>query len=288
MKQYTVSTALQPAIQRLRRAGCETPRLDAEIILAHALGKERTWLYIYPQAGLDPAQKNQFLDLIARREQREPVAYITGRKEFFSLEFLVNRHVLIPRPETELLVEKVLQHAKERDTLSISLADVGTGSGCIAVTLAKHLAKAFISAIDISPQALQVARQNVRRHHVTARVALILGDLLRPCKGPFDIIVSNPPYIGRAELAMTPPEVRQYEPRSALAGGQDGLEIIDQLLAQVRETLKPGGCFLMEMGATQSQATISLARGYFPKAKICLQRDLAGLDRILRVERPIV
>ncbi len=281
----TVEIVLETAVQGLIEAGCETPRLDAEVLLAHALDKDRTWLYTHPQEPLTENQVNRFYTLLSRRKRREPVAYITGHKEFFALEFQVNRHALIPRPETELLVEITLRIANERMRAS-TIVDVGTGSGCIAIALAKNLAQVSLLAIDTSEQALHLARQNAAWHGVVDRITFLAGDLLQPLAHPVDLIVSNPPYVSDLELAAASmsPEVSRYEPRLALAGGQDGLEIIRQLLPQAKRKLKPGGSLLIEIGAKQGQAVTQLARTHFPTAKIEVKKDLAGLDRLLAVE----
>jgi release factor glutamine methyltransferase len=280
----TVKDALTEATLRLSKAGCDTPSLDAELLLAHSLTKDRAWLYAYPQKSVDPDQLRTFLDLIRRREQREPVAYLIGHKEFFCLEFEVNRHVLIPRPETELLVETALQIFDCNS--KIDIVDVGTGSGCIAIALAKHLPRAKLLAIDVSNQALHLAQQNARRHHLADRITFLSGDVLEPLAGSVDLIVSNPPYVSQLELAAgsTSPEVSRYEPRLALDGGDDGLDTIRQLLSQAKEKLNAGGVLLIEIGSTQGQAVRQLAKDYFPQAGIEIEMDLAGLDRLLVVK----
>lgn len=322
----TVTNTLKIATQRLAAANCDTPQLDAAVLLAHTLKKDKSWLYLYPHAHLEQSQLDTFFALIARREAREPVAYITGQKAFFALEFVVNPHVLIPRPETELLVETALELARNNNGQSpfqmsqkapgaggypplspsvsgstetlpnenlivdnhnkhLLVADVGTGSGCIAVSLAKHLPQAKIYAIDISVPALQVARQNGLRHGVSSQITFLAGNLLAPVAGPVDLIVSNPPYVGQPALAWpgTMPEVRRYEPRLALNGGPDGLVAIKKLLSQARAKLKPGGSLLVEIGAGQGEAVTQLAKTHFPQAKVQIKKDLAGLDRLLIV-----
>jgi release factor glutamine methyltransferase len=299
---------LKTATQRLAAAGCDTPDLDAEVLLAHTLDKDRAWLYTHPLETLDKNHLDKFYRILHRREQREPVAYLTGQKAFFALDFQVNRHVLIPRPETELLVETAIQivnrrtgeaasgklshHTQcasrplrsDRNTYHFSIADVGTGSGCIAVALAKNIAEASFFAVDASTAALQMARQNAIHHGVAPRIHFLGGDLLQPLTRSFDLIVSNPPYVSHSELSATSPEVSQYEPRLALTGGQDGLEIIRQLLPQAKEKLKPGGSLLVEIGATQGPAVTRLAKRHFPEANVQIKKDLAGLDRLLVVE----
>jgi release factor glutamine methyltransferase len=285
VESYQVRDILTTAVKRLTKAGSDTPQLDAEVLLAYSLNKDRSWLYLHPEANLQEAQQHLFFDLVARREQREPVAYLVGRKAFFGLEFLVTADTLIPRPETELLVETALHHtALDRP---VTIADIGTGSGCIAVALAKYRPLATIFAIDVSPQALQVARQNAERHQLVDQIRFLRGDLLSPLPAPVDLIVSNPPYIAQSELAppFTPPEVHRYEPRTALAGGDDGLAIIRKLLLQAREKLNPTGLLLMEIGSTQGQAVKLLAEAQFSNAKIQIVQDLAGLDRLLVVQR---
>jgi release factor glutamine methyltransferase len=304
-----IRNLLKTAAQRLAEAGCDTPGLDAEVLLAHTLNKDRAWLYAHPLEALDKNHLDKFYHLLHRREQREPVAYLTGYKAFFALDFHINRHVLIPRPETELLVETAIQivslrtgeaasgksshHTQyasrplrsNRNTYHLSIADVGTGSGCIAIALAKNIAAASFFAIDVSPAALQVARQNAVRYGVAPRIHFLGGDLLQPLTRSFDLIVSNPPYVSHSELNATAPEVSRYEPQLALAGGQDGLEIIRQLLPQAKEKLKPGGSLLVEIGAAQGPAVVHLAKKHFPKANVHIKKDLAGRDRLLVVEK---
>lgn len=293
-----VQIILNTAIQRLTAAGSDTPRLDAEVLLAHTLGyEERTRLYLYPDHPLSPQELARFENLLQRREHREPVAYLTGYKEFFGLDFEVNPHVLIPRPETELLVETTLEiydfalHAfggftsgdDKSSTVNrqSKIVDVGTGSGCLAVTLAKHLPQAAVFAVDLSGEALQTARRNAKRHGVSERITFVQGDLLEPILTPVDIIISNPPYVSQPELAVAQPEVSRYEPRLALDGGPNGVEIIQRLLLQAVSKLKPGGSLLIEIGSGQGNVVKELARQYFSAAHIEIRPDLAGLDRLL-------
>ncbi len=309
----SVQELLAKARQRLAEAGCATPALDAEILLAHTLAQERTWLYIHPRKRIGQEQLAMFNQLLDRRARREPVAYIVGRKEFFGLEFQVNRHVLIPRPETELLVETALEvvasagqvaigqrgiefsQSKTHTVLagqrqgnqkpSIHIVDVGTGSGCIAIALATRLPGVTLFAIDVAANALALARQNARRHNVTDRIAFLRGSLLQPLDQAVDLIVSNPPYVSRSELQEVSPEISQYEPRLALDGGEDGLTVIGQLLLQAKDRLRPGGAMLVEIGSTQGHRVVQLARDCFPTAGVSVKKDLAGLDRLLVVRR---
>jgi release factor glutamine methyltransferase len=320
LEHRNVKTLLETATARLANAGCDTPGLDAEVLLAHTLAKDRTWLLMHSLKNLNQDQRDKFECLLSRREQREPVAYIVGHKAFFGLEFQVNRHVLIPRPETELLVETALEIAGRqidksanqqigklanwqinkpanqqitqisplpapRSPLPFSIVDVGTGSGCLAIALAKNIEQAAVVAIDFSLEALNLARQNAVKHRVAERISFLVGDLLNPLSRPVEMIVSNPPYVSRAELASAvSPEVARYEPRLALDAGSDGLDVIRQLLPQAKQKLGPGGSLLVEIGSTQGQVVTQLANCYFPKADIQVKKDLAGLDRLLVVK----
>lgn len=271
---------LHRAIARLLETGCPTPRLDAEVIFAHTLNQNRSWLYAHSDDIVSEDAHRQFEHLIERRAQREPVAYITGQREFFGLTFTVTPAVLIPRPETELLVEQTLHLAGKTDPL---IVDVGTGSGCIALSLAIHLPQARLIATDISYRALTVAQNNARRHDVSKRVDLVQADLLAPLKGPVDILVSNPPYISTQEIAQLAPEIVHYEPRTALTDAGAGLSIIERLIIHAPVFLKPGGLLLLEIGANQGKQVLHLAKTLCPQAQIMLKQDLAGRDRLLVV-----
>jgi release factor glutamine methyltransferase len=275
------------------------------VLLAHSLGRDRGWLYAHSEYLLSPSQLSDYQALVARRANREPVAYLAGHKEFFGLDFIVTPDVLIPRPETEQLVEMALQVVRAGlvpipragiNHAPMAIADVGTGSGAIAVTLAVHLPEAHVFATDTSPAALAVARRNAARHGVADRVHCVQGDLLAPLKTsppaplsaaergkrrPFQLIVANPPYLSQADLAAAPPEVARWEPRAALDGGPDGLAIIRRLLAMVTDRLCPAGALLVEIGAGQGADVLALARRYLAGATVEIARDYAGLDRVL-------
>jgi release factor glutamine methyltransferase len=221
------------------------------------------------------------------------VAYIVGRREFFGLDFVVDQRVLVPRPETELLVELALAGAENQEPRTenpvsqfsvldswFSIADIGTGSGCIAVALAVHLPRARVYAVDIAPDTLDVARVNVMRHGVGERVTLLEGDLFAPLPEPVEMIVSNPPYTVLGEIDEG---VRRHEPRRALDGGDDGLAVYRRLLAQSPGYLRPGGALLLEIGATQGEAVTALARSAFRSADVTVHKDLAGHDRVVRI-----
>lgn len=278
----TVLQILKRATQTLSAAGCDTPRLDAEVLLTHVLGQNRAWLYAHPEHMPSPPQLTAYQSLLSRRAEREPVAYVIGHKEFFDLEFIVTPEVLIPRPETEQLVERALQWATDSSG-ALNIADVGTGSGAIAVTLAVHLPEAHVIAIDTSPATLTVAQRNAARHGVTDHLQCVQGNLLSPLAKSLHLIVANPPYLSQAELTMAPPEVAHWEPRAALDGGPDGLAIIRQLLEMASDRLRAGGALLVEIGARQGARVLTLAHHYFSQATVEIARDYAGHDRLLVV-----
>ena len=273
-----IKHCLQKAIGQLQAAGCDTPRLDAEVILAFVLERDRSWLYAHNDEVVPEWLAKQYEGLIQRRMRREPVAYIIGQREFFGLSFAVTPAVLIPRPETELLVERALQLAPKTNGL---IVDIGTGSGCIAIALARHLPQVQIMATDISAAALMVARRNARRHGVVDRVMFAQCHLLAALAGPVDLLVVNPPYIAVAELARLAPEVAYYEPRLALTDADTGLSLIEQLLKEAPKIIKPAGWLLLEFGADQGDQVLDMARLHSPQAEFEVVQDLAGRDRLL-------
>lgn len=274
-----VGDVLAQAITRLRNEGVESPRLDAELLLAYVLDANRAAVLARPDRQLTPKQLTRYRNLAARRADREPLAYIVGQREFFGLDFAVDARVLIPRPETELLVERALGLARRWPAPQI--ADVGAGSGAIAVSLAVHLPQAAVYALDESAGALAVVAGNACRHGVAGRVHCLAGDLLAPLPGPVDLITANLPYVTTDEWRALAPEIRDYEPRAALDGGPDGLALIRRLLATAGSHLQPGGAILLEIGAEQGAAATVLAREHFPQARVQLQQDYAGLDRLV-------
>jgi len=255
------------------------------VLLAHLLDGSRTTLIAHPETLLTTSQLANYQALVRQRASNHPLPYLTGRIEFYGLDFEVTPEVLIPRPETETLVDLALVRQPE------AIVDVGTGSGCVAVALAVNLPEATVCAIEISPAALAVARRNVERHGVTDRVRLMVGNVLNPRPSPFDklragpadLIVSNPPYVRTGDCASLPTSVRNHEPRLALNGGPDGLAIVRQLLAQAPAVLRPGGGILIEIGADQGDAACRLAHTYFPEATARVHPDLAGRDRVLEI-----
>ena len=256
----------------------EAARLEAEVLLAHVLQVSRAALLAHPERVPSARQLSYYRNLVRRRAADYPLPYLLGYAEFYSLEFEVSPEVLIPRPETETLVDLAL--ACQPGTV----VDVGAGSGCIAVSLALHLPDATIYAIEISRAALAVAQRNAERHRVTDRVQFIVGDVLAPRPAPVDLIVSNPPYVSTSECAQLPPSIRDYEPRLALDGGADGLDVIRRLFLDAPGVLHAGGKLLIEIGAEQGEAVTQLAYTYFPGATVRVHPDLAGRDRVLEVQ----
>jgi release factor glutamine methyltransferase len=263
----TIREALQWARARLQAS--PTPYEDARLLLQHVLQAGHTTIAAHSERALSAEQEEHFRTLVARAERLEPIPYITGEAAFYGLDFSVTPDVLIPRPETEHLVEAALGWAERHPVERI--ADVGTGSGCIAVVLAQRLPHADITAIDVSQEALAVARQNVQRHGVAYS---------------FDIMVANLPYISDAEWTAVDDGVKWYEPVGALRGGPDGLDLIRHLLLQARPLLRPSGALFLEIGWRQGSAARKLARETFPLAQITVQTDFAGRDRLLVIVTP--
>jgi release factor glutamine methyltransferase len=268
--------ALTLAISILTAGGIEEASLESEILLRHVLKLDRVQLYLSLDKELSTEQEASYLEIISRRRKGEPSAYITHSREFYGLDFYVDSRVLIPRPETELLVAKALEYAQKHQIETI--ADIGTGCGNIAICLAVHLPQARIYATDISTGALEVARFNCSRHGVN-NIQLLHGSLLEPLPEPVDIIVSNMPYIKQSELRLV--NSAQFEPQLALDGGENGLEVISRLCQQVHNKLRPGGCLLLEIGVGQREAVVSLLQELFPAARIATTRDLAEIERVV-------
>jgi release factor glutamine methyltransferase len=282
----SVGRMLQRAVSLLSVAGVPSPRLDAEVLLAHTLGWERARLYARPEWEPTEEQQRAYWSVLNRRERCEPIPYITGHREFYGLDFFVDSRVLIPRPETELLVELALETAVrlEMGKGRPLIADVGTGSGIIAISLAVTLPGATVYATDVSAGALHVAARNVEQHNVVERVQLLLGDLLDPLPQPVHLIAANLPYVSTEQLAEADPDVVDYEPLLALEGGGDGLAHIRRMLSQTGEWLLPQGAVLLEIGAEQGEAVMGLAAQHCPGARVELFHDYAGHDRVVRIQ----
>jgi release factor glutamine methyltransferase len=248
---WTIGRLLDWTTKFLQQKGSESPRLDSEVLLAHALGCKRIDLYARHSEEAPESGRQRFRDLVRQRIEGCPVAYLVGRKEFFSLEFTVNRAVLIPRPDSECVVDECLRLAKALEAPAI--LDIGTGSGCLPVAFAKHHKTAQVTAVDISPDALAVASENARKHGVAERIRFLQGDLFTsiPAGECFDFILSNPPYIPHDDIAKLAPGVRDYEPHTALDGGADGFAVFDRLIAEAPARLKSDGYLLIEIGSPQ-------------------------------------
>jgi len=276
-----VGEALNRAVKRLKQKGAETPRLDAEVLLAHVLEQERVYLYRESLRLLDQVSASRYNQLLMRRAAGEPVAYLTGHKEFMGFDFLVGPHVLIPRPETELLVEQALDLLHQWPDPAPVVVDVGTGSGAVAVSLARLAPDCVVYATDISAAALALARENSGRQGVTLHFAqgdllAPLGEMLRP--GTAALIAANLPYIPAGELPGLPRPVRDFEPRLALDGGPDGLDLYRRLAPQALALLAGGGHLLMEISPAQSGAMRRLLDEALWETDIL--KDLAGMPRL--------
>lgn len=280
---------LREAVQQTHRTleACHIPdaRLEAEVMLMNVMRMQRQDLFSQQETDLTPQQEQALAQIMERRLTREPLAYILQYKEFYGVNLLVNSNVLIPRPETECLVEHALFMAlMGMETPELVIADVGTGTGAIAINLALHLPAARVFAVDCADEVLDVAAYNVRAHNVADRVALGKGDLLDPIPEPMDLILANLPYIPTERIPHLQPEVRQ-EPRLALDGGPDGLDLIRRLLQQAPAKLKEHGIVLLELDPEQVRAVEELARELFPGAELSVEKDLAQRDRIFVINR---
>jgi release factor glutamine methyltransferase len=271
--------ALDEARSLLADRGIEDAPLEGELLLRHTLGVSRSQLYLDLDSDLSPEHEELYRSFIERRLRGEPSAYITGHREFYGLDFMLDRSVLIPRPESELLVEKAIEMARRREVATI--VDVGTGCGAIAISLAVNLPDVRISATDLSEAALGIARGNAGRHGVDDRLHFIQGDMLEPVTEPVDLIVANMPYVRRSELAPQGP--LSFEPSLALDGGPDGLEKIRILCRQAAEKLSAAGALLLEIGDRQAAAVRDILHNVFASAGVEVIRDLAGIERVVGV-----
>lgn len=292
-----VRAALKNGIAQLRDAHVPSFTLAAELLLLHALGRNRTWIYSHPEEEISPLASQQYFSLIARRAAGEPTQHLTGKQEFWGLEFEVTPDVLIPRPETEHVIEVALDRlalrelrAGRKQTLTgegLQIADIGAGSGCIAIALAKELPGVTIHATDISPAALAVAKRNAVRHSVSDQIHFLESNLLDGVSHSprsFDLIASNPPYIGHREAATLMREVRDHEPEIALFGGEEGYELYADLITQAAAHLKPGGLLVLELGHNSLPAVQPLL-DVLTWTNVAVTNDLAGIPRVIAAER---
>jgi len=290
LKTRCVKGVLQWAAEELRKLHFETPRLDAEVLLAHTLKMDRIQLYLDLEKPISEEEESYYRILIQKRLGRAPVSYLTGHKEFMSLDFRVDKSVLIPRPETELLVETVCNLGEPGSRV----LEPGTGSGAIAVSLARYNPDWHVVATDLSMEALLLARENARRHGVVERVSFLQADLFRAFKKPgvfasgdtisprngFDWVVSNPPYVSTGELAHLPDEIREYEPILALDGGADGLDVIRRIIKEAYMVLKPDGRLAIEIGSGQSADVLKIAGETGRYSDCSVIKDYSGIPRV--------
>ena len=270
--------------ETLMRTGSPDAQLEAEVLIRHVLRIDRATFFRDLEQPVTDCDRERLDDLVNRRLNREPLNYITGLREFYGLDFEVSDSVLIPRQETELLVDTVISLARSRPKCEMKICDIGTGSGAIAVSVAVNLPSAEVMAIDISQRALDIADANRRMHGVYNRVSLRRGNLLEPVDWKPEIIVSNPPYIKRSDLSLLQPEIL-YEPSVALDGGPDGLEVIRGLLRQSSDKVSSTGAILFEIDSSQKDSAQMLSREYFPNSEISILDDLSGNSRAILIEK---
>ncbi len=284
---WTILALIRWADERFKKEGLSSPRLDAEVLLAATLGMDRIGLYTHFDQPLKPDELARFKKFILRRLRREPVAYILGKREFWSLPFKVTPDVLIPRPETEVLVSEALKALAHLNGKASNILEIGTGSGAISVALAKELPAAKVVATDLSANALSLAEENALWNGVRERIHFLQGDLLQPIKKGerFDLVITNPPYIPREQFPSLMPEVRDFEPRIALDGGVNGLDFFRRALPAVGEFLDSGGWFLAEMGEGQDQEILRIAGKSSDLDSFDFVKDLAGIKRVFKARK---
>jgi release factor glutamine methyltransferase len=277
----TLRATLASAISRLTAASVPSPRMNAELLLMFTLECDRAYLYAHPERKLSADEQRRYDQALTERERGIPAQYITGHQEFWGMDLIVSPAVLIPRPETEHVIEAVLARVGQAPSPAdpLRMVDVGTGSGCIALALAKELPQTRIDATDISPAALEIARANAARHQLAERIHFHQTDLLQGLeRGAFDFVVSNPPYVGESEEDQVQLEVRKHEPRNAVFAGETGLEVIERLLPQAGESLKPGGWLVIEVSGTIADRVRSLLAGWH---EVQVTNDLQEIPRVI-------
>jgi len=295
---WTVLKIIQWTTEYLKGKGIDNPRLDSEVLLAHLLRLDRVGLYLNFDRPLSRDELSSFREIVKRRGSREPLQYITGHQEFWTLDFKVTPDVLIPRPDTEILVEEALK-AVRRETLDVrrqnqlpfTILDLCTGSGCIAISLAHELKDAVVYAVDTSEAALSIARENAEKNVVQDRVIFLQGDLYEALTSyvsrltSYDIIVSNPPYIKNIDIPNIQPEVRDYEPRMAVDGGTEGLGFYKRIVADAPNHLSPHGWLMVEVGEGQADAVSKMMADTGAFESISTVKDLAGIERVVKAHK---
>ena len=285
-KIWTVLRIVSWTTRYFNEKGIDNPRLDAELLLAHSLKTNRLGLYLNYDKPLQKDELNDYKELIKRRINREPLQYIIGHQEFWSLEFNVSKGVLIPRPETEILVEEILKILPPENPVNI--LDLGTGSGIIAIAMTKELQKGFLVATDISDIAIRIARENASTHGVERYITFLKGSLFHPLKdklGFFNLIVSNPPYIPSTDFKYIQREVRDFEPRIALDGGEEGLRFYRQIVPQASRYLKKDGWLILEIGKGQSGKVAKLIESTGEFHSLSITDDLSGIERVIKARK---
>ena len=282
----TIQQALLAAIKKLKKSSSTSTHLDAEIILSFITNRPREYLHSYPEKKITPRQADNFQRLVKKRQRGLPMAYLTGHKEFYGLDFLVNKNVLIPRPETETLVEEAIKIARQMkksiNDKPLAVYDIGTGSGCIAITLTKFLPGIKIIATDISPVALSLARKNAQKHKILKKVKFYQGNLLAAISKrywPADMIVANLPYLDKSELNNV-----RHEPSLALDGGKQGLELLEKIITDSKQSLAPEGVMLLEFSPTQTKAIDYFVERHLPGRRVIFIKDLSGRDRVAMIK----
>jgi release factor glutamine methyltransferase len=282
----TAGEALRKYTSIFQRAGIDEASDEAAVLLCHVLKLSKAEIFAQPERTLTGSELTLLEGLIARRLRHEPSAYITGHREFYGLDLFVDPRVLIPRPETEILVEAAIEFGRSwvaRNHRRMPAADIGTGSGAIAIALAMRIPDLLVYAVDISHGALEVAALNVRRHGLDDRIILVQGNLLEQINQKLDLIVANLPYIRSVELAGLQPEVYLHEPMVALDGGDRGTEVIEAMLSRVKDKMAPGGALFLEIGVGQEEQLMPIVRDMLPGSDVTLVKDLAGIDRCMRI-----
>ncbi|MGD0354904.1 MAG: peptide chain release factor N(5)-glutamine methyltransferase [Dehalococcoidia bacterium] len=285
----TIADALRRSTSKLKQQGIDEASDEARVLLCHALNLNSAQIFSQVDRILSASEIDCFERLVERRIRREPTAYITGHKEFYGLDLYVDDRVLIPRPETEILVEEAIKfgHAwVKRNGKASLIADIGTGSGAIAISLALNLPGSHVYAVDISEKALEVAAINVERYRLKGSVSLIHGNLLEQISEKMGIITANLPYIARSDVRGLPEEVFKYEPGVALEGGFKGSELINRLIVQSVDKVAPGGVLFLEIGMGQADSVVKLITSAWPGAHISITSDLSGIDRVIKVQNP--
>ncbi len=278
--QVTINEALKSGTKLLKQSGNEAPGMEASVILSFATGRDRAFLYAHWDKVLDARHEEMYLECLHKRVSGMPAAYVTGIKEFMSLEFFVDRSVLIPRPETELLVERAVESAGRWKKKSLNILDIGTGSGCIAISIAKYAKNCFVTAVDISTRALETARRNAEKNGVPDRVIFIKGSLYEELKDrKYDIIVSNPPYIPSEQIPSLGREVGEYEPTEALDGGRDGLFYLKEIISKAPGFLEQKGLLAVEIGFGQAKKVSDIMKRFFMEVSVL--NDLQGIGRVI-------